>query len=86
MHTAQVTVETQERRRRQTADIQKRSAYRKKHGLENEGFGGWTAKTDGDDLVAAVPTGVLVAAEDGGEMEEQAQRPKKQVKKWLGIW
>lgn len=72
-------------------DIQKRGQYRKKHGLEHEGFGGWTAKTDGDDLGPALPTGAVdgaavVAGVEGGEMEKQVQRPKRQVKKWLGIW
>jgi hypothetical protein len=86
LHTAHVTAETQERRRRRVEDVQKRGQYRKKHGLEHEGFGGWTAKTDGEDLGPAVPTGALVAAGNGEEMEEQVQRPRKQVKKWLGIW
>jgi hypothetical protein len=86
LHTAHVSAETAERRRRKVEDIQKRAEYRKKHGLEHEGFGGWSAKTDEDDLGPALPTGAAVAAVEGGEMEEQVQRPRKKVKKWLGIW
>jgi hypothetical protein len=86
LHTAHVSAETAERRRRKVEDIQKRAEYRKKHGLEHEGFGGWTAKTDGDDLGPALPTGAAVAAVQDGETGDQVQRPRKQVKKWLGIW
>jgi hypothetical protein len=83
LHTAHVSAETAERRRMKVEDIQKRGEYRKKHGLENEGFGGWTAKTDREDLGPALPTST---AAESGEMEEQVQRPRKKVKKWLGIW
>ncbi len=76
-------------------DVQKRGEYRKKHGLEHEGIGGWTAKTNEQDLGPAIETGIVGAkdavagvecVEDGGEVEQQIQAPKKPLKKWLGIW
>lgn len=37
-------------------DVEKRSEYRKAHGLDkDEGFGGWTAKTNDELLGPAVP-------------------------------
>jgi hypothetical protein len=90
LHTAAVTAETVERRQRVVDDVQKRAAYRKKHGMETGEFGGWTAKTDGESLGPAITTGgadgsPIAAAVEGGEVE-QVQRPKKPLKKWLGIW
>jgi hypothetical protein len=76
------TAETMERRKRKVEDVQKRAAYRKAHGLENdETFGGWTAKSDNQLLGPAIPVG------DGeGGSSEEVVRPKKPLKKWLGIW
>ena len=49
LHTARISAETAERRKKKLDDIAKRSKYRKAHGLENdEGFGGWTAREDKD--------------------------------------
>jgi hypothetical protein len=88
-----VSAETAERRKRVVDDVQKRAAYRKKHGMETEAFGGWTSKTDGEDLGPAIPTvgmdgSPIAAAVEGGDIEErvEVQRPKRPVKKWLGIW
>jgi hypothetical protein len=91
LHTAHVSAETAERRKRKVEDVQKRGEYRKKHGLETEGVGGWTAKTDAEVLGPAIQTnevdGALVLPVVEGEVtEEQVQRPKKPLKKWLGIW
>jgi len=80
LHTARVSAETAERRKRKVEDVQKRSDYRKAHGLDTEeGFGGWTAKSDAESLGPAIPLndGTVPAAE---------QPPKKPLKKWLGIW
>jgi hypothetical protein len=75
------TAETMERRKRKVEDVQKRAAYRKAHGMEmDESFGGWTAKSDGQLLGPGMPI-----ADVEGEQTEQA-RPKKPLKKWLGIW
>ncbi|KAL8738644.1 MAG: hypothetical protein Q9181_000590 [Wetmoreana brouardii] len=58
LHTDHVSAETAERRKKKVDDVQKRSRYRKAHGLEKEqGFGGWTAKTDAELLGPAMPTG-----------------------------
>ncbi|OBT42837.1 hypothetical protein VE00_08163 [Pseudogymnoascus sp. WSF 3629] len=72
------SAETKARRERRVEDVAKRGEYRKAHGLETEGFGGWTAKE-------APPAAVQEAMEAG---EEAVEHPKqrRQVKKWLGIW
>lgn len=76
------TAETMERRKRKVEDVQKRAAYRKAHGLEtDESFGGWTAKSDEQLLGPGMPIG-----DTDGEQTEQLARPKKPLKKWLGIW
>ncbi|KAL9015189.1 MAG: hypothetical protein Q9173_000192, partial [Seirophora scorigena] len=55
LHTDHVSAETAERRKRKVDDVQKRSRYRKAHGLEDEqGLGGWTAKTSHDSLGPAL--------------------------------
>lgn len=46
LHTAAVGAETKERRQRSVDDVTKRDAYRKAHGLDTDGFGGWSAKKD----------------------------------------
>ncbi|KAI4177345.1 MAG: hypothetical protein LQ343_000325 [Gyalolechia ehrenbergii] len=57
LHTDHVSAETAERRKKKIDDVQKRSRYRKAHGLENEqGFGGWTAKSDAESLGPALPS------------------------------
>ncbi|KAJ9648007.1 hypothetical protein H2199_001784 [Coniosporium tulheliwenetii] len=79
MHTAYITAETQERRRRKVEDVQKRAEYRKAHGLESEqGLGGWTAKKEGEEMGPA-----LAEERDTYTDFEGKKRP---VKKWLGIW
>jgi hypothetical protein len=84
LHTAQVSAETAERRRRKVEDVQKRGDYRKAHGLDKEeGIGGWTAKTDKEDLGPAIPLG----GPDGKEGELVGEQlRKKPLRKWLGIW
>lgn len=91
MHTAHVSAETAERRKRKVEDVQKRGEYRKKHGLETEDVGGWTAKTDAQTMGPAIQTdevnnAVALPVVEGKVVEEPAQRPKKPLKKWLGIW
>lgn len=49
MDVARTSAETAERRKRGVEDVQKRSTYRRAHGLESEdsqGLGGWTARSD----------------------------------------
>lgn len=46
---AKTSAETAEKRKRDVEDVQKRSTYRRAHGLESEdsqGLGGWTARSD----------------------------------------
>lgn len=94
MNTAHTTAETQERRKRKTEDVAKRAAYRKAHGLDkNEGFGGWTVKTDEETLGPGIAIGEAVlpqAAETIGEpapeQTQEVRQKKPHVKKWLGIW
>lgn len=86
------TAETMERRRRKVEDVQKRAAYRKAHGLDtDEGFGGWTAKSEKEVLGPGIPVSDVVEAQEGqGEtaiVEQQVvTQEKKPLKKWLGIW
>ncbi|RFU26034.1 hypothetical protein B7463_g10302, partial [Scytalidium lignicola] len=83
LHSAHVTAETQARRSRKVEDVEKRSEYRKAHGLDkDEGFGGWVAKTNDQLMGPAVPTEEV--NQDG--QSEPVTRPKPPVRKWLGIW
>jgi len=89
-----------ERRKHKVEDVAKRAAYRKAHGLDqDQGFGGWTAKTDdevlgpaiklGDGKVAGevMGTATEVPTEMDGEEEKKIVLEKKfSGKKWLGIW
>jgi hypothetical protein len=94
LHTAAVAAESQERRKQKVDDVQKRAEYRKAHGLETEAFGGWTAKTDAENMGPAMNTDGRVpnVVDDASPiaMEPQggdvAQQQKKPLKKWLGIW
>lgn len=80
-------------------DVAKRAAYRKAHGLDkDEGFGGWTAKTDREVLGPGIKLGHEKEAEiaetaEGGVEGNGKEGEKKVVyekqfsgKKWLGIW
>jgi hypothetical protein len=86
------TAETMERRKRKVEDVQKRAAYRKAHGMDtDEGFGGWTAKSEKEVLGPGIPVGDVAEAPEGqadvAVAEEQVvKREKKPLKKWLGIW
>lgn len=72
------SAETAERRRRNVEDVQKRSTYRRAHGLEDEnsqGLGGWTARSDKEALGPGAKTdgaiGRPVGVEPGQEVEAQ---------------
>lgn len=56
MHVAYVSAQTKEKRKQKVDDVQKRSDYRKAHGIaQGEGiFGGWTAKTDEESVGPAL--------------------------------
>ncbi|KAL8659895.1 MAG: hypothetical protein Q9226_000189 [Calogaya cf. arnoldii] len=93
MHTDHVSAATAERRKKKVDDVQKRSRYRKAHGLEDEqGLGGWTAKTDAESLGPAIPTGTLpeIDAASKAPVDRPAyvdvEGKRRPVKRWLGIW
>ena len=49
MDVARTSAETAEKRKKDVEDVQKRSTYRRAHGLESDdsqGLGGWTARSD----------------------------------------
>ena len=83
LNTEYTGVQTAERRKQRVEDVQKRAEYRKAHGLDqDEGIGGWTAKSDQDSLGPSLEVG------DGSVgVEQQVERQKRPpIKKWLGIW
>lgn len=71
LHTDHISAETNEKRRNMADDVQKRSRYRKAHGLEKEqGLLGWTAKTDAELLGPALPTKGI----SSGQQDTQSAR------------
>lgn len=75
---AQRSAEVAEKRKRRVDDVVKRSEYRKAHGLDkDQGFGGWTAKTDAESMGPAVPV------HDGSSAEGHEEGKRK---KFLGIF
>ena len=84
LQTAHTTAETAERRRQRVEDVSKRAEYRKAHGLDkNDGFGGWTAKSDGQLLGPAIPLGEAGQGKDGSPAVEQEVKQKRPpVRKW----
>ncbi|KAI9675086.1 MAG: hypothetical protein M1817_001494 [Caeruleum heppii] len=101
LHTAHLSAETAERRRRKVDDVKKRSQYRKAHGMDkDEGFGGWTAKERKEVTASPIAEGgegeempILAGAVPAPTLEADEDvytdfegRRRKPVKKWLGIW
>lgn len=100
MQVARTSAETAERRKRGVEDVQKRSTYRKAHGLESEesqGLGGWTSGSDeeahGPSLNAEGPLDpkpVRILRDKSPQGSEtvygDVELKKRPVKKWLGIW
>jgi hypothetical protein len=98
MHVAYTSAKTAERRKEKMDDVQKRSEYRKAHGIEPpEGvLGGWTAKSDAELTGPALREGGVVTepveaspvtneVEDGTYVDFEGKRqPVK--KKWFGVW
>ncbi|KAK3623644.1 hypothetical protein LTR56_021507 [Elasticomyces elasticus] len=100
MHVDYISAQTAERRRQKMDDVQKRSDYRKAHGIgQEEGvFGGWTARSDAEVLGPGMREGI--APVDPGKVEVQDASPvageetfidfegkaQPAKKKWLGIW
>ncbi|KAI9805448.1 MAG: hypothetical protein M1825_000699 [Sarcosagium campestre] len=97
LHTAAISAETADRRKRKVDDVQKRNQYRKAHGLDGEqGLGGWTAKSNDELLGPALPSKIPrhepADAVAPGQSDKTAdaytdwEGRKKPLKKWLGIW
>ena len=92
------TQETIERRRARVEDVAKRDAYRKAHGMDKQqGFGGWTAKSDDEVLGSGMRIGdgkkaevgvddASPVVEDVQQEQHQPERERRPLKKWLGIW
>lgn len=85
------TIQVMERRRAKVEDVRKRHEYRKAHGFDmDEGFGGWTAKSDAQTLGPGILLGDDKSAEGvvEGENNEIVRQTtgKPPVRKWLGIW
>lgn len=87
------SAETKEKRARAVEDVRKRGEFRKAHGLETEGFGGWSFKGDkneGEKVNGAGGKAVVgvdgeTVAVEGGNAEEGAGRKKSRYN-FLGIF
>ncbi len=67
LHTAHITAETAERRRKKLDDVRKRGEYRKAHGLEEHQ--GWVVRGKGEGMnVGAVGEGRVVGEEGGANL------------------
>lgn len=94
MHVDHVSQETGERRRQKVEDVRKRSEFRKAHGLDDGGFGGWTAKSDAEVMGPGMKEGGEVAGlaevRGGGAGEQEyvdfEGKPVVGRKKWFGSW
>lgn len=98
MHIAYTSKRTAERRKEKVDDVQKRSEYRKAHGIGqgDSVLGGWTAKEDAQSMGPALREGgaadvdaspVAVETVDRGDTFVDFEGKEQPVrKKWLGIW
>ncbi|EGP91750.1 uncharacterized protein MYCGRDRAFT_67504 [Zymoseptoria tritici IPO323] len=77
MHVEYVSAQTAERRKNKVDDVQKRSDYRKAHGIaQGEGiFGGWSAKSDEEKVGPALATdGAVPGVDDASPRAVAAAR------------
>ena len=98
MDVVRTSAETQERRKRELEDIQKRNTYRIAHGLKeanSQGMGAWTYKDSVDTGErSTAPDGIAGMASDESKASHRSRNKvyvdwegnKRPVKKWLGIW
>ena len=96
MDVARTTAETQERRKRDLEDVQKRSTYRRAHGLAEEssqGMGGWNFKGDvesgapllGPDGVPKGPSSTEAAVlSDGSAIQTSGSSKERPLEDWRG--
>ena len=83
MHIDHTTLETAERRKKKSEDLQKRAAYRKAHGLEKpQGFGGWLTKTDEESSVSVTTSdntpATALATVESSESAKETSVPQEQ--------
>ncbi|PGG97737.1 hypothetical protein GX51_07181 [Blastomyces parvus] len=85
MHADHQTLETAEKRKKKTDDVEKRRAYRQAHGLEKKEEAE-EVEEEGDAAVAG--DGQLAVDGASGENEEDGvvRERRRPIKKWLGIW
>ena len=89
---ARTTAETQERRKRDVEDVQKRNTYRRAHGLVEEnsqGMGGWKinggAETDAPPTeLDSVPTVPDIAEVAGLSDETSGSSKERPLADWRG--
>ena len=96
MHTAHVSAETAEQRKRKVEDVEKRKQYRRAHGLEAkpdldngdaESHDGLLARVQGSTDAAVDPSPSAGGVNNSNaEVYADWEGRKKPVKKWLGIW
>ena len=96
MDVARTTAETQERRKRDLEDVQKRNTYKRAHGLleeNSQGMGGWKAKGDvetsqpplGPFGVAMRPSSAEVSVlGDGSAIETSGSSKERALVDWEG--
>ena len=96
MDIARTTAETQERRKRDLEDVQKRNTYRRAHGLVEEnsqGMGGWKVKGDIESGTPPLepdgdPTGPSSTEEavlgDGSAIDPSGSSKERPLADWRG--
>ena|SRR6266536_2004201 len=82
VHVEHRSAETADRRRRKVEDVQKRSEYRRAHGLETnsgegDGLGGWTSRSAVEGLGAGMEVGDRVECEGEGTIGAGAAEDEK---------
>lgn len=99
LHTEQITIQTDERRRKKLEDVEKRRLYRQAHGMGTMGLDSiFTKKNTQDSSSEAEETKPIAddnpvgqSAFSPGEASGQStyvdwEGKRKPVKKWFGIW
>ena len=85
LHTAHLSAETAERRRKAVEDAQKRSRYRRAHGIESTtGVMGLGVEGEGEGEGEG-RNGEGEVGDGEGEVVEE-KRMRRPVKKWFGVW
>ncbi|KAL6717445.1 hypothetical protein ACLMJK_005360 [Lecanora helva] len=86
MDVARTSAITADMRRRDIEDVQKRTTYRRRHGLESEdsqGIGGWTPREDDEILGPSLRTEGPISR---GNSDVDLEGKKRPARRWFGIW